>query len=57
MRSAYATAPTLEEIDALARQLFKECGGRDNLEWGAVDESVRLFYRVMAKEELSRANS
>lgn len=47
---------TLEEIDALARQLFKECGGLD-LEWGAVDESVRLFYRVLAKEELSRVDS
>lgn len=47
---------TLEEIDALARQLFKECGGLD-LEWGAVDEYVRTHYRGMAARELERANS
>lgn len=40
--------PTAEEIDARARQLFKECGGRDDLEWGAVDEVVRTHYRKWA---------
>lgn len=45
---------TAEEIDARARELFKECGGLD-MEWGAVDEAVRLHYRRMAAREPKRA--
>lgn len=48
---------TSEEVTELAKRIWKEKGGRDDLEWGAVDESVRLFYRVLAKEELSRVDS
>lgn len=49
--------PTDEEVTELAKRIWKEKGGRDDLEWGAVDESVRLFYRVLAGKELRRANS
>lgn len=47
---------TSEEVTELAKRIWKEKGGRDDLEWGAVDESVRLFYRVLAWEELRRGN-
>lgn len=43
--------PTAEEIDARAKELFKECGGPD-MEWGAVDECVRTHYRKMAIQRL-----
>lgn len=48
---------TAEEIDARAKELFKECGGLD-MEWEAVDEVVRLHYRKMAvrmREDLEDA--
>ncbi len=48
---------TDEEVTELAKRIWKGEGGRDDLEWSAVDESVRLFYRVLAKEELSRVDS
>ncbi len=37
-----------EEIDKRAEELFRECGGLP-LDWGAVDECVRLHYRKMAR--------
>jgi hypothetical protein len=43
---------TFEQIDKRAEELFRECGGLP-LEWGAVDECVRLHYRAMAKQELA----
>jgi hypothetical protein len=43
---------TFEQIDKRAEELFRECGGLP-LEWGAVDECVRLHYRAMAEQELA----
>lgn len=37
-----------EEIDKRAEELFRDCGGLP-IEWGAVDECVRLHYRKMAQ--------
>jgi len=44
------TMATSEEIDALAIELFRDCGGRDDLEWSAVDETVRTHYRKLASK-------
>ena len=45
---------TDEEVTELAKRIWKGEGGRDDLEWSAVDESVRLFYRGMAAKELEK---
>ena len=44
---------TYKQIDKRAEELFRACGGLP-LEWGAVDECVRLHYRVMAEKALRR---
>jgi hypothetical protein len=41
---------TFEQIDKRAEELFRECGGLP-IEWGAVDECTRMYYRKMAEQE------
>jgi hypothetical protein len=45
---------TFEQIDKRAEELFRECGGLP-LEWGAVDETVRNYYRVKATQRATAA--
>ncbi len=47
---------TFEQIDAEARRIaFLEVGLSD-LDWGAVDETVRNYYRVKAERQLAALN-
>jgi hypothetical protein len=42
---------TFEQIDKRAEELFRECGGLP-IEWGAVDECTRMYYRKMAARDV-----
>lgn len=45
-----------DAIDKRAEELFRLCGGLP-IEWGVVDECVRLHYRRMAAREIKPAKS
>lgn len=44
--------PTDEEVTELAKRIWKENGGRDDLEWGAMDQATRTFYGTLAAKRL-----
>jgi hypothetical protein len=46
------TVPTDEEVTELAKRIWKENGGRDDLEWGAMDQATRTFYGTLAAKRL-----
>lgn len=48
---------TSEEVTELAKRIWKEKGGRDDLEWSAMDQVTRSFYETKAAERLKSANS
>lgn len=43
---------TDEEVTELAKRIWKEKGGRDDLEWSAMDQATRTFYGTLAAKRL-----